>query len=489
MIEELGSKLGEFLASLRFEGGAQVGQVDIVAHSMGGLIVRSYLSGKRAEPGVFLPPAETKVRKIIFIATPHAGTEITSLLLGGNDRQTDALQMGSAFIFDLATWNQGIDDLRGADAIAVLGDAGSGLVGTSRFNDPVTSLTSGSLGFVSPDRTRILPYCHTDGIALVGCIRPTTPIAQMNSGDHLTAQIMLSFLNDTQAWRAIGQSFEQHAQHSKRAGVMLRTKDASDRIVTPASVTAGSTALTIRTQSQVAYSDFLSVEQPTQLTINFGSSTASMNVPLTAGEMRPITYKPGPYIAGVFPSAAAVFPRTVAPGSLISIYGTQLAGSEVLFAGQPMPLSYADSTQVNTLIPENASGLVKLQVRNSTGEHTVNVLVEPVRPAIFAPALNAIAGTVVTSQSPLRPGDYVSLFLTGLGSTTERNGLQWANIQPEVTLGGQTCAVTFAGRAPGYPGLDQINCQISLNVQASDAAQVVVRSGSRVSNVTTLPVR
>ena len=184
-----------------------------------------------------------------------------------------------------------------------------------------------------------------------------------------------------------------------------------------------------------------------------------------------------------------MFPRTVAPGSLISIYGSQLSGSEVLVAGQRMPLSYADTTQVNTLIPENASGLVRLQVKNSTGEHTVNVLVEPVRPAIFAPALNAIAGTVVTPQSPLRPGDYVSLFLTGLGSTTERNGLQWANIQPEVTFGGQTCAVTFAGRAPGYPGLDQINCQISLNVQGSDEAQVVVRSGSRVSNVTTLPVR
>jgi uncharacterized protein (TIGR03437 family) len=49
--------------------------------------------------------------------------------------------------------------------------------------------------------------------------------------------------------------------------------------------------------------------------------------------------------------------------------------------------------------------------------------------------------------------------------------------------------VTFAGRAPGYPGLDQINCQISATLQATDAAQVVVRSGLRTSNITTLPVR
>jgi uncharacterized protein (TIGR03437 family) len=155
-----------------------------------------------------------------------------------------------------------------------------------------------------------------------------------------------------------------------------------------------------------------------------------------------------------------------------------------------MPLTFANATQVNTIIPENASGLVKVQVKNWTGEHTVNLLIEPVLPAIFAPALNAVAGTVVTPQSPLRPGDYVSLFLTGLGRATLRqDGLNWADVQPEVTFAGQPCAVTFAGRAPGYSGLDQVNCQLSSTLQASDAAQVVVRSGSRVSNATTLPVR
>jgi uncharacterized protein (TIGR03437 family) len=154
-----------------------------------------------------------------------------------------------------------------------------------------------------------------------------------------------------------------------------------------------------------------------------------------------------------------------------------------------MPLSYAAANQINSRVPDDASGLIKLQVKSSVGEQTVNILVEPIVPAIFAPALNAITSALVTPQSPLHPGDYVSLYLTGLGQTREQAGLNWAIVQPQVSFGGQPCVVSFAGRAPGFPGLDQINCQISMAVVPSDTAQVVVRSGARTSNVTALPVR
>ena len=158
-------------------------------------------------------------------------------------------------------------------------------------------------------------------------------------------------------------------------------------------------------------------------------------------------------------------------------------------AGQPMPVSYSSATQINTLVPANAAGLVKLQVKNGAGEQTVNLFVEPVVPAVFPSALNAVNGALITQQSPIHPGEYVALFVTGLGATTLRDGLNWANVQPEVTVGGQPCAVTFAGRAPGYEGLDQINCQLPVTVQTSDNTQVIVRSATRSANVITLPVR
>src|SRR5579863_1586194 len=78
-IEALGAAFGQFLAGLKYTDGTSVTLVDVVAHSMGGLIVRSYLAGKQdVSPAVFTPPSSPGIRKVIFLATPHFGTGIAS---------------------------------------------------------------------------------------------------------------------------------------------------------------------------------------------------------------------------------------------------------------------------------------------------------------------------------------------------------------------------------------------------------------------------
>jgi uncharacterized protein (TIGR03437 family) len=492
-LEELGNKLGEFLRGLRYQNGEPVGDVDLVAHSMGGLIVRSYLAGKQPQEGVFLPPAETKVRKVVFLGTPQFGTPASNLFGGGNV-QVAQLAKGSQFIFDLATWNQGMDDLRGVDAIAVLGNSANGLFTMrSRFGDGVTTLTSGSLGFFGPERTRIVPYCHTGGFAAALCSGARGNLAQLNSADHDAARILLSFLNNTDQWRQIGESVEQNALASKGGGLYFRLHDANDRPLafTKAAAT-GIGELELETPGLLV-NDYFETTSPLALTLTLPSATAAANVSLITGSTRAAIAKPGPYIHAIFPSAAALFPRTVAPGSLVSLYGNQLATTsgetQVSIAGRVVPISFANEQQINALLPDDASGLVRATVKNAAGEHSVNLLVEPVAPAVFSAALNAVTGVRVGPQAPLRAGDYVALFATGLGATRADGGLNWAVMMPEVSIGGQPCTVTYAGRAPGFPGLDQINCQLSANVAAGDAVPVLVRSGKRVSNVTTLPVR
>src|ERR1700730_15778834 len=66
-IEDMGAAFGALLAGLRYEDGQPVDLVDTLAHSMGGLIVRSYLSGKGSAAGAFNPPAVTHIRKIVFL--------------------------------------------------------------------------------------------------------------------------------------------------------------------------------------------------------------------------------------------------------------------------------------------------------------------------------------------------------------------------------------------------------------------------------------
>jgi uncharacterized protein (TIGR03437 family) len=189
----------------------------------------------------------------------------------------------------------------------------------------------------------------------------------------------------------------------------------------------------------------------------------------------------------------------------ISIYGTELATSTAQAAGLPyptvlgtsevrlngtlLPLHYAAPGQINAVMPEQASGLSKLTVKSAGGEHNVNVLVEPAVPALFGSALNALSGALVTVDAPLRSGDIVSLFLTGLGATVQREGLDWAAMQPQVMVGGRPCELLYAGRAPGYIGLDQINCRLAQDLNPNNATPVTVQSGSRISNTVTLSVR
>jgi uncharacterized protein (TIGR03437 family) len=413
---------------------------------------------------------------------------------GAGDAQTAELQPGSRFVFDLATWNQGTDDLRGVDAIAVIGNAANGLLlMKSEFGDGVTTLTSGSLGFFGTGRTRIVPYCHTGGLAAFVCVNRSGQLAQLNSPDHQSAKIVRSFLSDTPEWRTIGETPEQNRFLASGGGLLLRYRDAGDHPLQFEKAASPQVDVSVVDKSLV-FTDYVATAQPLAVTLTLANNvTAALSVPLVTGSTRAVTVKPGPLINAIFPSAAALFPRSVAPGSLISLYGNQLTtsagNSDVMVAGQATPVSFAGSEQINTLVPDNASGLVKVQVKNTAGEHTVNLLVEPVAPALFAPALNAVTGALVSLQAPLKRGDYAELFLTGLGATEVRGGLNWAVAMPEVSFGGQPCTVTYAGRAPGFPGLDQINCLISADAQLSDAAPVYVQSRGRVSNVSTLPLR
>ena len=95
----------------------------------------------------------------------------------------------------------------------------------------------------------------------------------------------------------------------------------------------------------------------------------------------------------------------------------------------------------------------------------------------------------MSQSAPLRAGtDIVSLYLTGLGSTIATNGLDYASIQPTVTIGGQACNLSYAGRVPGYPGLDQINCSVPAGLSGA-AVPVVVTSNGRSANTVTVNIQ
>jgi uncharacterized protein (TIGR03437 family) len=515
-IEGLGDAFGLFLTNLKYEDGQPVDVVDCVAHSMGGLVIRSYLSGKQTAPGQFQPVAITHIRKVVFLATPHFGSGVG---FGFVDTQAGELASGSQFLVDLASWNQGSDDLRGVDAVTAIGNGGTGNATTKGFDDGVIALTSASLGFYKPGRTRVVPFCHVDGGGLISlsgdCSFSAHGIANIRSATQDAARVIVSFLNDTADWQSVGVAAADDPFLSVDGGLIVTIRTADDVGLKIDSLKAASPTKTKDLNvpdNNVAYTDMFP-SGLLMLTAASGSVRIAQPYTLPTGGVAPIVLKSGPSIARVFPSASSVFPLSVAPGMIAAVYGAflsadtmqaaavplplQLSDAQVLVDGAPVSLFYASPAQINVVVPESAMGLVKLMVKNGAGSHTINVFVEAAVPAIFtqdasgngaAAALNGNSA-LVNASNPLRPGDYLELFGTGLGATTTRGSLAFANQQPTVTIAGMNCPVSYAGRAPGFPGLDQINCLVPPGLAADASAPVVVTSGIRSSNVTTVAVQ
>lgn len=205
------------------------------------------------------------------------------------------------------------------------------------------------------------------------------------------------------------------------------------------------------------------------------------------------TLAPKPWTSAVVNGAS--FAAPVAPGGLVSIFGrhmaaeeaqaqalplpTQFPGMSVALNGRPLPLLYVSSTQINAQLPFDIRGSATLRVTTPNGTSEVPVTIGDVAPAVFMtnsnqgvlPAVvHASDYTLVSPNSPAKQGEYVSIYLTGLGQVNGSIAAgQAAPASPPLQVAaavqiqiddGQLFTPSFAGLAPGYAGLYQINVRI-----------------------------
>lgn len=518
-IEAMAYAFGNFLLGLKYTDGTPVTEVDIVAHSMGGLIVRSYLGStyvNRSSPnGLVAQLPAFNIRKGVFLATPNFGTTVASLL--GIDVQTQEMSPGSQFLVNLATWNGGLDDLAGLNAIAVAGNAGDGLEsGIPGFDDGVVTLNSASLGFVRPGLTRVIRACHTGDAALIlFCPPSAADIANITDASSSVAQIITSFLTGTTAWQSIGTAVESVATAANTGGLLVGFQNSvgTSLTATSGSATTGSGTVKLTAGAVGLFNESLPAGPGLSVQATVGGVADTLTVNLAPAASTAVISKPGPVVRGIVSSGSAVFPYAVAPGGFVSIYGSNLAtsiasaalpypltlgGVSVNVGMNPVAIQYVSPGQINIIFPAAAPGPLLLGVGNDTGTFYTTVMVGSAVPSIFsldgsgtgpAAALNALSGAIVGTSAPLRAGtDYVELFLTGLGATTMQNGLEYAQANVTLTIGGQNCPVLYAGRAPGYSGLDQVNCQIPAGLSGT-TLPVVITAAGRVSNTVTLAIQ
>ena len=227
---------------------------------------------------------------------------------------------------------------------------------------------------------------------------------------------------------------------------------------------------------------------------------------------------------GVVNAASNAASTPVAPGSYISIYGsslaqgltvatapfpTQLGGTQVLLAGQSIPLYFTSDGQINALVPYGLLTNASFQLVVTRGGAYSTP--EPVTfadggPAVFLSQGAGIAvgvkpdGTqyLVDAAHPTTAGDALVIYCSGLGAVTP--SVPAGSVSPSSTLASTTNPVTatiegipatvfFSGLAPGFAGLYQVNVFVPAGLTPSATAPLVLTIAGQSSPAAAIAVR
>lgn len=246
----------------------------------------------------------------------------------------------------------------------------------------------------------------------------------------------------------------------------------------------------------------------------------------TAGKLTAATYGRGVYQIDMKPPQSAgpslswgsvvngfSYAPILAPGMIASAFGTRLttgdsasaegtlstalAGTSMMVNGVPAPMFYASPTQVNFQVPFEITGTEALVVvTTAEGSTALLVPLMPASPGLAGVVLHAAGFASVTDDNPAAPGEVLVLFATGLGATdpavasgapSPLDPLAVATARVICTFGDRPGTVWFAGLAPGYTGLYQINVQVPDGV--SGRTNLTVTAAGRTANAVTVVVR
>lgn len=216
---------------------------------------------------------------------------------------------------------------------------------------------------------------------------------------------------------------------------------------------------------------------------------------------------------------AASFEAKVARGSIATLFGIDfaattaqateiplprlLAGVRVSVAGVDAPLFYVSPTQVNFQVPFEASvgaamplviyrdGAAGPESVVRIAENALGVFAYERAPGVWDPIIIHGDGRLASPSNPARASDVLIVYATGLGelSNAPASG-DTAPVQPLSTSrqavsiivsgrsAGSTARTLYAGLAPGYVGLVQINLQLPATLPNEPDPKLGIRVGN-----------
>jgi len=235
----------------------------------------------------------------------------------------------------------------------------------------------------------------------------------------------------------------------------------------------------------------LTITGTTQLTPTFRAETV-----FNAAGNRNGAIAPGERISIIGIGVGPGTPATAPAGSL----PTTLGGVRVTMNGTDIPLSYVSAFRIDAQVPFglSTSGPASVQIRNGDQTSaTVSLVAQPTAPGIFAIDPNGQGPAKAYNQSgklntPLEPavaGEIITFYASGLGAVAPATAagqpgpsstLSVVSVPVAASIGGLPATVTFAGLAPGYIGIYQVNVQVPQGV-APGVRDLVISSGGNAS--------
>jgi len=220
-------------------------------------------------------------------------------------------------------------------------------------------------------------------------------------------------------------------------------------------------------------------------------------------------------------SAASFVPAHITARSIVAAFGSGLATTTASAVSQPLPIELAGTTvtvvdrvgtarsaplffaspdQVNYQVPSGTlAGPVTIQVRSTDGRITTGAFeVKLAAPALFtinrsgdgpAAALDGFKFTGPPFSATQMNGspNIIAFFGTALGAEgTDQDGNFASTVN--ATLNGNPVVVHYAGRAPGYTGLNQFNIGLPVGI-TEGTHQLVIFRGGQASNLVTIKVQ
>lgn len=256
------------------------------------------------------------------------------------------------------------------------------------------------------------------------------------------------------------------------------------------------------------------------LTGSYPSGSVSMLAPIAVvAQMASVPYiAPAGILNGVGPTPST----SVAPGSIISIFGQNLAsvtqvgsvnplqqtiaGTSVTINGTILPLLFVSAQQINAQLPSSLpDGDYTLEVQN-TGQPNISGSLTVARdaPGLFFSTIGstnyALAfhadGSAVTVSSPAAAGETISILGTGFGpyQSAVLDGFFPPNPPPAVedsvalSVAGTDIASTSTA-APNYTGMVSTQFQVPSGLASGTSVPVLVTINGVDSNTVMLPIQ